>query len=36
MTSYDPRGNAPLPTPDRAVAGGTQSGMVDISVGFVL
>jgi hypothetical protein len=36
MTSYDPRGNAPLPAPDRAVAGGTQSGMVDISVGFVL
>ncbi|HEX3763983.1 MAG TPA: hypothetical protein VHW23_35050 [Kofleriaceae bacterium] len=36
MSSYDPRGNAPLPAPDRAVAGGEQSGMVDLSIGFVL
>jgi len=36
MSNYDPRGSAPLPTPDRAVAGGEQSGMIDISVGFVL
>lgn len=36
MTSYDPRGNAPPPPPDRAVSGGTQSGMIDVSVGFVL
>jgi hypothetical protein len=36
MSSYDPRGNAPLPAPDRAVAGGQQSGMIDVSVGFVL
>ena len=36
MTSYDPRGSAPPPAPDRAVAGGTQTGMIDISVGFVL
>lgn len=36
MTMYDPRGNAPLPPPDHAVAGGTQTGMVDFSVGFAL
>jgi hypothetical protein len=36
MTRYDPRGNAPLPAPDRAVSGGEQSGMIDLSVGFVL
>ena len=36
MTSYDPRGSAPPPPPDRAVAGGTQTGMIDVSVGFVL
>lgn len=36
MSSYDPRGNAPLPPPDRAVAGGEQTGMIDVSVGFVL
>ena len=36
MTTYDPRGSAPPPPPDRAVSGGTQSGMVDISVGFSL
>jgi len=36
MSSYDPRGNAPLPAPDRAVAGGQQSGMIDVSIGFVL
>jgi hypothetical protein len=36
MVDYDPRGNAPLPAPDRAVAGGEQSGMIDVSVGFVL
>ncbi|HEU4730360.1 MAG TPA: hypothetical protein VFT22_20825 [Kofleriaceae bacterium] len=36
MTSYDPRGSAPPPPADRAVAGGVQTGMVDISVGFAL
>jgi hypothetical protein len=36
MSSYDPRGSAPPPPPDRAVSGGTQTGMVDVSVGFVL
>lgn len=36
MSSYDPRGNAPPPAPDHAVAGGTQSGMIDVSVGFAL
>jgi hypothetical protein len=36
MSSYDPRGSAPPPAPDRAVAGGEQSGMVDVSIGFVL
>jgi hypothetical protein len=36
MTSYDPRGSAPPTPPDRSVSGGTQSGMVDVSVGFVL
>ena len=36
MTMYDPRGNVPLPPPDHAVAGGTQTGMVDVSVGFAL
>jgi hypothetical protein len=36
MASYDPRGSAPPPPPDRAASGGEQSGMIDISVGFVL
>ncbi|HZJ66962.1 MAG TPA: hypothetical protein VFD36_25820 [Kofleriaceae bacterium] len=36
MSRYDPRGNTPPPAADRVVSGGTQSGMVDISVGFVL
>ncbi|HEY0482040.1 MAG TPA: hypothetical protein VGD37_31190 [Kofleriaceae bacterium] len=36
MTRYNPRGSAPPPPPDRAVAGGEQTGMVDISVGFSL
>jgi hypothetical protein len=36
MVHYDPRGNAPPPPPDRAVSGGTQTGMVDISFGFTL
>jgi hypothetical protein len=36
MTSYDPRGSAPLPAPDRAVAGGEQLGMIDVSIGFAL
>lgn len=36
MTSYDPRGSAPPPAPDRAVAGGEQAGMVDVSFGFAL
>jgi hypothetical protein len=36
MVNYDPRGSAPPPPPDRAVSGGTQSGMIDFSVGFSL
>lgn len=36
MSSYDPRGSAPPPAPDRAVSGGEQSGMIDVSVGFAL
>jgi len=36
MTSYDPRGSAPPPAPTRAVTGGEQSGMVDVSFGFAL
>jgi hypothetical protein len=36
MSSYDPRGAAPPPAPDRVVSGGEQSGMIDVSVGFVL
>jgi hypothetical protein len=36
MTSYDPRSNTPPPPANRAVSGGEQSGMVDISVGFAL
>ncbi len=36
MADYDPRGNAPPPDPERAVSGGTQTGMIDISLGFVL
>lgn len=34
--SYDPRGSAPPPMPDQVVAGGEQTGMVDISFGFAL
>jgi len=36
MSTYNPRGNTPPPPPDRVVSGGTQSGMIDISVGFSL
>lgn len=36
MTGFDPRGSAPPPPADRAVAGGEQSGMIDVSVGFAL
>ncbi len=36
MASYDPMGNAPPPEPDQIIAGGTQSGMVDISLAIVL
>jgi hypothetical protein len=36
MSSYDPRGMAPPPPPDHVVSGGTQSGMIDVSVGFSL
>jgi hypothetical protein len=36
MMRYDPRGDRPLPSPDRAVSGGKQSGMVDVSIGFAL
>jgi hypothetical protein len=36
MSTYDPRGMAPPPAPDRVVSGGEQSGMIDVSVGFVL
>ena len=34
--TYDPSGSAPPPDPERVVSGGTQSGMIDISVGFTL
>jgi hypothetical protein len=34
--TYDPRGNAPPPSAERVVSGGTQSGMIDFSVGFTL
>jgi hypothetical protein len=34
--TYDPRGNAPPPSAERVVSGGTQSGMIDVSVGFTL
>jgi hypothetical protein len=36
MSSYDPRGAAPPPAPDRAVAGGEQSGMIDVSISVAL
>ena len=36
MSSYNPAGAAPPPAPDRAVAGGQQSGLVDVSVGFAM
>jgi hypothetical protein len=36
MSSYDPRGDAPPPHPETAIAGGEQSGAVDISLGFSL
>jgi hypothetical protein len=36
MMGYDPRGSAPPPPADHAVAGGKQSGMIDVSVGFAL
>jgi hypothetical protein len=36
MMRYDPRGGSPLPPPDRAVSGGEQSGMVDLSIGVAL
>ena len=36
MSSYNPRSNTPPPPADRVVSGGTQSGMIDIAVGFVL
>lgn len=33
MTSYDPRGDAPPPAPDSALAGGEQHGMIDLAIG---
>ncbi len=33
MQEYDPRGDAPPPTPSEAVAGGEQRGLVDLSLG---
>ena len=36
MASYDPMGDAPPPVPDQIISGGTQSGMVDISIAIVL
>lgn len=36
VASYDPRGSTPPPPADRAVSGGTQTGMIDVSIGFSL
>ncbi len=36
MTDYDPRGDAPPPRPETAIAGGEQRGMVDLSLGLSL
>jgi hypothetical protein len=36
MAHYDPRGAAPPPQPDRVVAGGEQSGMIDVSLGVLM
>jgi hypothetical protein len=36
MSGYDPRGSAPPPPADRVAAGGEQSGMIDVSIGFAL
>jgi hypothetical protein len=36
MAKYDPTGNAPPPQADHVVSGGTQSGMVDVSLGVFL
>jgi hypothetical protein len=35
-SNYDPRGSAPPPPPDRVVSGGTQTGMIDFSIGITL
>jgi hypothetical protein len=36
MDTYNPRGNAPPPTPDEVVRGGTGSGAVDLAIGISL
>jgi len=36
ISMYDPRGAAPPPAPSRVVVGGTQTGMIDVSLGFTL
>jgi hypothetical protein len=36
MAQYDPTGSAPPPQADRAVVGGKQSGMLDVSLGISL
>jgi hypothetical protein len=36
MSTYDPRGDAPPPRPEAALAGGEASGAFDISLGFAM
>jgi len=36
MSDYDPRGGAPPPDPDAAIAGGEQRGAVDLSFGVAM
>ena len=36
VDDYDPRGDAPPPRPDDAIAGGEQRGLVDVSVGLAI
>jgi hypothetical protein len=36
MRAYDPRGSAPPPRPDSAIAGGEQSGAFDLSLGLAI
>src|SRR5205085_3931174 len=36
MSTYDPRGDAPPPRPETALAGGEQRGAFDISLGLAM